>query len=396
MAERVCLFVNNSPEPGRGHLAKLGGGGKSLLSILKRIDDFGWRAQVVVPGEGPFTDALRDLGVPSRVFPYEGPDWRHPVRAWRNFVAWRCILAQTAPAIIHANGFEISRSFAFAARSMKVPFITHVRFPVEPTGIRWVLRGFPRPAAFVFNSHALRDRLWPSIAALAPSSKAFVVHNAVDLEEFTPAPWPDAPPYRVGIIANFAPFKRHEDFIRTAALVAAEGIDAEFWIVGDDTEGKGRRRVLEELAASLGQQQRVKFLGHRKDVPEVIRQLHVVVLTSQFEPFGRAVIEAMACGRPVVATRDGGVPEIIDEGETGFLAEVGDCAALARAIATLLRDREQWERLSRNAAEAARRRFSLEAHVARIAGIYDELLRGRTSAPGSSPREREISAASPR
>jgi glycosyltransferase involved in cell wall biosynthesis len=394
MAPRACLFVNNSPEPGRGHLAKLGGGGKSLLSILKRIGGFGWRAHVVVPGEGPFTDALRELGVPSRVFPYESPDLRHPLRAWRNFVAWRRILAETAPAIIHANGFEISRSFAFAARSMGIPFITHVRFPVEPEGIRWVLRGFPRPSGFVFNSHALRDRLWPSISALAPACRAFVVHNAVDLEEFTPAPWPDAPPYRVGIVANFAPFKRHEDFIRTAALVAADGIDAEFWIVGDDTEGKDRRRVLETLAASLGQQQRVKFLGHRKDVPDLIRQLHVVVLTSQFEPFGRAVIEAMACGRPVVATRDGGVPEIIDEGETGFLAEVGDCAAMARAIATLLRDRGQWERLSRNAAAAARRRFSLDAHVARIAEIYDEVLGDRPPAPAASRPERGASPAS--
>jgi glycosyltransferase involved in cell wall biosynthesis len=381
MAKRV-LFVNNSPEPGRGHLAKLGGGGKSLLAILKRIGEHGWTPHVVVPGEGPFTDALRELGVPARVFPYESPDLRHPVRAWHNFMTWRRILAETAPAIIHANGFEISRSFALAARSVQVPFLTHVRFPVEPAGIRWVLRGLPRPAAFVFNSRALRDRVWPSIAAWAPKSKDFIVHNAVDLDEFSAAPWPGGPPYRIGIVANFAPFKRHEDFIRTAALVAAEELDAEFWIVGDDTEGKGRRRLLEDLAASLGQQHRIKFLGHRRDVPDLIRQLHVVVLTSQFEPFGRAVIEAMACGRPVVATRDGGVPEIIDEGETGHLVEVGDCAGFARALVSLLRDREAWERMSRNAADAVRHRFALDAHVERIVEIYEEL----TSRPRNPER----------
>jgi glycosyltransferase involved in cell wall biosynthesis len=374
MASRVCLFVNNSPEPGRGHLAKLGGGGKSLLSILNRIEDHGWRAQVVVPGEGPFTDALRELGVPNRVFPYGSPDWRHPLGAWRDFRTWREIIRESGPALIHANGFGISRSFALAARSMDVPFITHVRFPVDPEGVRWVLRGFPKPAAFIFNSRALRDRLWPSISPAAPSSMDFVVHNAVDLEEFAPAPWPEAPPYRVGIIANFAPFKRHEDFIRIAAIVGHAGLDAEFWIVGDDTEGKGRRQELEALTASLGQQDRVKFLGHRKDVPDIIRQLHVVVLTSQFEPFGRALIEAMACGRPVVATRDGGVPEIIDEGETGYLAKVGDCEALARGVISLLADREQWERMSRNAADAVRRRFSLDAHVERITSIYRELV----------------------
>jgi len=383
MAQRV-LFVNNSPEPGRGHLAKLGGGGKSLLAILKRIGDCGWQPHVVVPGEGPFTDALRGLGVPARVFPYETPDLRHPLRAWRNFVAWRRILAETAPAIVHANGFEISRSFGLAARSMGVPFVTHVRFPTEPAAMRWVLRGLPRPAAFIFNSRALRDRLWPPLALLAPASRDFVVHNAVDLEEFQPAPRPAAPPYRVGIVANFAAFKRHEDFIRTAALVAETGLDAEFWIVGDDTEGTGRRQVLEALAASLGQRDRVRFLGHRKDVPDLIRQLHVVVMTSQFEPFGRALIEAMACGRPVVATRDGGIPEIVDEGETGYLAEVGDYAGLARAIVSLLRDREAWERMSRNAANAARRRFALDAHVERIAEIYAELTSRPRSPEGES------------
>ena len=153
----------------------------------------------------------------------------------------------------------------------------------------------------------MMDSLWPFISRLAPNSRPYVVHNAVDLESFTPTPWPEGPPYRVGIIANFAPFKRHEDFLRMAAEMVKTRNDLEFWIVGDDTEGAGRKALLEELTAELGITNYVRFLGHRPDIPEIIRQLHLLIVPSQFEPFGRVVIEAMACGRPVVASRDGGI-----------------------------------------------------------------------------------------
>ena len=370
---RTCLYVNNSPEPGRGSQAKLGGGGKSLLSILKELPQAGWKPYVVVPAEGPFTDVLRDLGVAHEIFPYTSPALHHPLETLRCFMRWRRIIGKVQPAIIHANGFETSRSFALAAVSMRTPFVSHVRFPVAPDGIRWVLRRLPKPAGFIFNSHALRNRMWPTISDVAPHAKNFIVHNAVDLDSFTPAPWPEGPPYRVGIIANFAPFKRHEDFLRMAAEMVMVRQDLEFWIVGDDTEGSGRRRVLEQLAEELGVTGYTRFLGHRSDIPDIMRQLHLLVVPSQFEPFGRVVIEAMACGRPVVASRDGGIPEIIEDGETGHLIEVGDCTGFARAALDLLGQRERWEIMSRRAVETAQARFSIPAHVARITEIYREI-----------------------
>lgn len=371
---RTCLYVNNSPEPGRGRLAKLGGGGKSLLSILKRLPEAGWKSYVVVPGEGQFTDVLGEMGIPHLIFPYGSLSWRQPIQGWRTFSSWRRLIRQIRPDIIHANGFDLSRSFGPAAASLGVPFVTHVRFPVPADGVRWVLRGLPKPAGFIFNSRALHDRIWPEIAKLAPRSKDFVVHNAVDLSEFQPSPPPAPAPLRVGIIANFAPFKRHEDFLRMAAIMVRSGLEAEFWIVGDDTEGKGRKAQLVRLAEELGLTGKALFLGHRNDIPQVLSQLHVLVLTSSFEPFGRVVIEAMACGRPVVATRDGGVPEIVDHGETGYLVDVADCEGMAAATAKLLQDRALWERMSRSGAERARRCFSLEAHVAQVVNVYNRVL----------------------
>ena len=231
-----------------------------------------------------------------------------------------------------------------------------------------------KPAAFIFNSHAMMDSLWPNLSTLAPCSKAYVAHNAVDLENFAPAPWPDSPPLRIGIVANFAPFKRHEDFLRMAAEMIVARPDLEFWIVGEDTQGTGRRAALEQLAHELKVDSHVRFLGHRSDIPDIMRQLHLLVVPSQFEPFGRVVIEAMACGRPVIGSRDGGIPEIIEEGKTGYLIEVGDWKGFARAALDLLADRENWTSMSQAASAAARDRFSIAAHVTQIIGIYREIL----------------------
>jgi glycosyltransferase involved in cell wall biosynthesis len=372
--QRTCLYINNSPQPGRKHLAKLGGGGKSLLSLLSLLPEYGWNAHVVVPGEGQFTDELVNIGIAHTIYPFRPIEWRRPLDSLRTTLAWRELFRRRKPALIHANGFDLSRSFALAAGSLDIPYITHVRFPVDAAAARWVLRGLPRPSAFIFNSHAMMDALWPLVSAFALKSRPYVVHNAVDLESYTPAPWPEAPPYRIGIIANFAPFKRHEDFLRMAAEMLKARRDLEFWIVGDDTEGSGRRTVLEQLANELAITRYVRFLGHRSDIPDIIRQLHLLVVTSRFEPFGRVVIEAMAGGRPVVASRDGGIPEIIDDGETGCLVEVGDCAGFARAALDLLTQRDRWETMSRRAVQAVQARFSIQSHAARITGIYGELI----------------------
>jgi glycosyltransferase involved in cell wall biosynthesis len=374
LTKNTVLFINNSPQPGRKLLAKLGGGGKSLLALLAQIPKQGWHAHVVVPGEGQFTDALIDMGIPHTIFPFRPLDWRRPLEAARTTLAWRRIMQKVNPSLIHANGFDLSRSFAMAAGSLGIPYITHVRFPFEPEGARWVLRSLPKPAAFIFNSRAMQDRLWPDAVKYAPQSLPYTVHNAVDMDSFTYAPWPEEPPYRIGIIANFAPFKRHEDFLRMAAEMVRSRQDLEFWIVGDDTEGSGRRKVLEQLAGELGITRYTRFLGHRSDIPDIMRQLHLLVVPSQFEPFGRVVIEAMACGRPVIGSRDGGIPEIIDDGKTGSLVEVGDYAGFSRAALDLIGNNELRENMSRNSIEAVQRRFSIQAHTKIILDIYGELL----------------------
>ena len=155
--------------------------------------------------------------------------------------------------------------------------------------------------------------------------------------------------------------------------------DLEFWVVGEDTQGTGRRAALEQLAHELQIDSHVRFLGHRADIPDIMRRLHLLIIPSQFEPFGRVVIEAMACGRPVIGTRDGGIPEIIEHGKTGYLVEPGNYQGFAEAALAILEQREKWEGMRRAAVRDARERFSLESHVLNIAAIYRQVLDQRSA-----------------
>ena len=367
-----CLIINNTPQPGQNKKDKIGGGAKSILGIASFLPSMGWEPHLVVPAEGQLTSLLADLNIPYTVFPFRPLSISHPASSIRSTLRWIDLMKQIRPTIIHANAFELSRSFSLAAGLLKLPFISHVRFTVEPQLARWTLQNLPRPNAFIFNSLAMKDRIWPCLNGLCKDSRAYVVHNAVDLEEFKPCPWPEGSQLIIGMVANMAPFKRHEDFLMMAAEMLKTRQDLEFWIVGDDIGGTNRRQLLENISDELGLATHVKFMGHRLDIPNILRQLHLLVVPSQFEPFGRVIIEAMACGRPVIGSSEGGIPEIIEDGINGVLVKTGDYHAFAQAALQLLGSKANWKRMAKAAEQTARKRFSLEPHVRKIVEVYQK------------------------
>jgi len=178
----------------------------------------------------------------------------------------------------------------------------------------------------------------------------------------------DAP--LVGIVARLVPIKRHEDFLSAAAVVASRLPQCRFLVVG----GGELRRTLEGRARALGLDGRVRFLGWRGDLPRIYADLDLVVLTSGNEGLPVSLIEAMAAARAVVATRVGGVPDLVEDGVTGLLVPPGEPPALAEAIATLLADPE----LRRVMGEAGRKRvhpaYSVERLVRDIDRLYSDLV----------------------
>jgi glycosyltransferase involved in cell wall biosynthesis len=180
----------------------------------------------------------------------------------------------------------------------------------------------------------------------------------------------------IGTVGRLVPIKGHTWLLRAVPRVLAEFPQVCVVLIGDGP----MQDELKELAAELGISPHVVFLGTRPDIPECLAALDLFVLPSLNEGMGRVLLEAMAVGCPVVATRVGGIPDIVVDGTTGLLVSPRDDRALAEAILTLLRDRSQ----RASYGEAARRqvdaRFDVKTMVRNIERLYDEVWQEKRSA----------------
>jgi N-acetyl-alpha-D-glucosaminyl L-malate synthase BshA len=197
------------------------------------------------------------------------------------------------------------------------------------------------------------------------------IPNFVDAERFTPAASAAAPrlgPLRLVHVSNLRPVKRVDDVLEAMRRARSP---TTLTVVGEGPE----RERLQARAQALGVDAR--FVGRRDDVPELLRSADAFVFPSDVESFGLAALEASAAGIPVVATRTGGVPEVIRDGVTGLLSEVGDVAGLAAHLDRLAADPE----LARRLGQAGRRlalEWSPEPAVAAYAQLYQSLVRDGT------------------
>jgi glycosyltransferase involved in cell wall biosynthesis len=179
---------------------------------------------------------------------------------------------------------------------------------------------------------------------------------------------PDVPV--IGAVGMMRPQKAYHVLVRAASQLAREWPGIQVLIVGDGLE----RPALERLAGAVGAQDTVRFLGQRTDVPDVLRALDVAVCCSDFEGSPLAVMEYMDAALPVVATRVGGVPDLIESGVHGLLVPPGDPDAIAAAIAELLRDPERRRSMGARGRERRRTEFDIDVLVRRLEDLYCELL----------------------
>jgi glycosyltransferase involved in cell wall biosynthesis len=181
----------------------------------------------------------------------------------------------------------------------------------------------------------------------------------------------DAP--LIGTVSVLRPQKALDVLLRATKTLVAEFPALRVLIAGEGD----CRDALEELSAQLGLQDTVMFLGVRTDVPDVLAALDVAVSTSDFEGSPLSVMEYMEAARPVVATRVGGVPDLIDDGEQGLLVAPQDPDAFAQAVAQLLRDPARARAMGERGRERRRTEFDIDVMVKRLETLYEELLAKR-------------------
>ncbi|MGH7344226.1 MAG: glycosyltransferase, partial [Candidatus Rokuibacteriota bacterium] len=232
------------------------------------------------------------------------------------------------------------------------------------------------------NAEAVRQWL---IGEGYDPTRISVIRNGLDLSRFTPGgdgSWlrrdlglPDGAPLVV-MLSRLSRMKGVEDFLDAAATVTSRFRDAHFLVIGDTIahDGSLYRRELESRVARLGLGQRVTFTGFRLDVPRLLSAISVSVLPSLSEGLSNTILESMAAGAPVVATRVGGTPEALEDGVDGLLVQPGDSAALSRAIGWVLEHPEASRELGRRARARVAEEFSLQRMIRETECLYARLL----------------------
>lgn len=298
--------------------------------------------------------------------------------------AWRLsrIIRRLGPDVIHAHD---PHGVAMAALALSMltagpapPLIASRRVDFHLKGnslSRWKNR---QVACFITASEAIRQML---IGDGVPPARTVTVHEGIDVDRVVATPavnvhealWLPHHAPLVGNVAALVPHKGQRYLVDAAHLLMRSIPDTRVVIFG---EGELREH-LEHLVHEHHLEKHVLLPGFRTDIIGCIKGLDVFVMSSVTEGLGTSLLDAMACARPIVATRTGGIPEVVEDGVTGILVPPRDPAALAGALEALLTDAPRREQLAAAGFERVRQRFTVERMVAETAGVYERITAGR-------------------
>jgi glycosyltransferase involved in cell wall biosynthesis len=393
---------------------EMGGAERSLYDVLASLRAARplWELSLVVPSAGGLAERAARLGVTVSVVEFPralarlgdagagGPAGRGVGRprllldlasAAPGVLLYlrrlRRELRRIGPDVVHANGLKPQLLAALSQTKGRPPVVWHVHDYVgaRPLTAHLIKRCAPRCAAAVVNSKSVAADLR---AVCGDSLKTHLLYNAVDLDNFSPegvrldldslAGLPPAEPgtVRVGLLATMARWKGHETFLKSLSMLPADSRVRGYVIGGAVYRTRGSQLDaggLRECAARLGLAGRVGFTGFVEDAASAIRALDVLVHAStEPEPFGLAIVEGMACGRSVVASRAGGAAEILEGCGAALGHAPGDAGGLSAQIGRLAESAELRERLGREGRLVAERRFDRARLAEELAGVYAE------------------------
>jgi L-malate glycosyltransferase len=306
--------------------------------------------------------------------------------------AWRLarVLRRLRPDVVHAHDphgvamAALARSFVGSEAPFALVAARRVDFHLKGNSFsRWKYR---QVDCFIAASDAIRNMLLAD--GVAPDD-AVTVHEGIDVDRIAGAPkvnvhgelWLPADAPVVGNVAALVPHKGQRHLIDAVPLVLQSVPDARFVIVGDGE----LRESLERHVHERHLDKHVFLTGFRHDVPGFIKGFDLFVMSSVTEGLGTSLLDAMACGRAIVATTAGGMPEVVVDGETGLLVPPRDDRALADAIIRLLEDAALRDRMGRAGLARVRERFSVERMVDETAGVYARVAGRRRAADIERP-----------
>ena len=364
--------------------AERAGAERMLYNLLKYMDRSRFAPTVLFLSEGPFVDEVGGLGVPvirslAMVRVRELWRWSRPIRTIQEAIA------STGAEVVHANGEKTSIFAGRAARAMGTRSIGWLHDAPDAGGLsgrftRWMLARTPL-------SEVITCSKW--MAQAFNSAYHLGANPIVNGLDFTDMPssstrsrlneapgWP-ADAVVIGHFGRLAHWKGTDLFLEAAALAAQSAPDARFLVVGDALYGREKSWAdsLRVSGASKRLGDRIIFTGYRPDALDLMARCDIVAHCSRSsDPFPTVVLEGMAMGKAVVATRTGGPEEAIVDGSTGVLVQPGDHVEMARAYVSLATDPRRRSAIGVAAMQEAKSRFGAERMAREFEELYANLL----------------------
>lgn len=354
----------------------------SLVELLTQIDRTKFRPVVICHRPGPLVDKLEQIDVQTNIVRFG--NWRK-AKFWplipfaiREMVA---ISHRENARLWHCNEFWSYPYARLSANRTSIPAICHFRCSRTPAQIppRKIKNYLLPKADGIITVSRAQKRLFKSFDGL--DKRIQVIPNGVDYQRFKDATG-DHVREELGIKPNqllvgiVGPVSRHkgvEEFIQAAHKIVTSYPDAKFLVVGPDRP-RAFLDELKHLVSTLKIEKSVIFTGFRKDIPEVMTALDILVTPSRVEAFGRVLLEAMAAGTPVVASQVGGIPEVISSHDLGILVPPESPEKLATAIESLAADPDRRIHISTTAQKHVADNFTIENHTRQVQTVYEQFL----------------------
>jgi glycosyltransferase involved in cell wall biosynthesis len=356
----------------------VGGTERQMVELIRRLDRTEFEVHVACfHRRGALEPLVADRAASLATFPIDGFGRPSTARQLLSFALWcRRVNARIVHTCeLYANIFGLPGA-ALAGVDVRIGNRRELVTPDKSRGQLACQRlAYKAAHAVVANSAAAAEQLRREGV---PPGKIRTIANGVDCVAFAPAPRdPDRPIRRVVTVANLRPEKGHDTLISAASRVVDARPDAEFLIVGDGP----LRKSLQRQVDMRGLSGLVRFLGERSDIPALLASSDMFVLPSRSEACPNGVLEAMAAGLPIVASRVGGLPELVESGVNGILVEPDRPEALAASILDLMNRPRFASGLGCAAREQAERRFSFDRMVSGFEHLYLSELGRRAISP---------------
>lgn len=366
------LYIANRPDV-------FSGGERSLLELISRIDRARFEPVLLCPGDGGFADKAHSMGIITEICDLPSMRTIDLLRIFKTAGEVREIIRRYAVDVVHTNGMRAQFYASLAVKGTKSVLLWHVResardWPLYENFLARSADSIVCVSEGVKRAHFRRDDKL--------LKKARVIYNGVDTRVFSP----DLEARKriraelgikdtgqlIGMTGLFVPLKGQNVLLKAFKRLSGAYPDARLLMAGSVID-RSYFEGLQAAAGDMGIEGKVIFSGQRSDMKDVLSAMDIFVLPSSREGFSRALLEAMACALPVVASDVSGNNEAVTEGETGLLVPFGDEARLAEALAKLLADPQKRKEMGGRSRERVEGAFSIESYISAFESLYPEI-----------------------